>query len=67
MTPGIHFGTVTRKQIAWLRDTRQSTLTELTKSLNQRGYFLGVVYREYLKRNQQHKIWLTQYRPRHTF
>jgi len=56
MAPGIHFGTVTRKQITWLRLTRQSTLTESTKSLNQRGYFLGGVYREYLKRNEQHKI-----------
>jgi len=56
MAPGIHFGTVTRKQIPGLWQTRQSTLTESTKSLNQRGYFLGGVYREYLKRNQQHKI-----------
>ena len=66
-TPGAPFGTVTCKQITWLRHTRQSTLTESIKSLNQRGYFLGGVYREYLKRNQQHKIWLTQYRPKHTF
>jgi len=67
MALGIHFGTITRKQIIWLRHTQQSTLTELTKSLNQRGYFLSGVYGEYLNRKEQHKIWLTQYRPKHTF
>ena len=67
MAPGLHYGIVTRKQISWLRHTQQSTLTESTKSLNQCGYFLDGVYCEFLTKNQQHKIWLTQYRPKHTF
>ena len=39
----VHFASISLKQISWLRHTRQSTLTDLTKSLNHRVYFVGYV------------------------